>query len=151
MKLEINIENRSASDRLPAEDQFRRWVMAALRNRSEDAELGLCLVDEDESRDLNRRYRGKDKPTNVLSFDAGLPDGLEHPLLGDLVICAPLLQREAQEQNKDCTAHWAHLVIHGVLHLLGHDHRSEAEALEMERLETRILDGLGYDDPYQPD
>jgi probable rRNA maturation factor len=113
-----------------------------------DAELTVRLVDEAESQELNSRYRGKDAPTNVLSFPAELPPGTGIPLLGDIVICAPLVQIEAMAQNKPVRAHWAHLVIHGVLHLIGHDHQGEQEAEAMEALEVDLLFSLGYDNPY---
>jgi probable rRNA maturation factor len=110
--------------------------------------LTLRLVDRDESRALNLRYRGQDKPTNVLSFPAGLPCGLDLPLLGDIVICAPLVGEEAEKQHKSLQSHWAHLVIHGVLHLLGHDHQDEKEAVDMEAIEVDLLASLGFSDPY---
>jgi probable rRNA maturation factor len=135
---------------LPAPASFRRWVEAALRGakRRKPAELAIRLVDADEGRALNRDYRGKDYPTNVLSFPAELPPGVVLPLIGDLAICAPVVLREAAEQGKLARDHWAHLTIHGVLHLLGYDHIEEGEAVAMEALETRILAGLGIADPY---
>ncbi|MGI9302380.1 MAG: rRNA maturation RNase YbeY [Gammaproteobacteria bacterium] len=148
MQLEMHLENCSGVSFVPPEEDFRRWAGAALSEHDTDAELGIRIVDEEESQALNRQYRGKDKPTNVLSFPAELPDGIDHPLLGDLVICAPVMSREADEQGKDSAAHWAHLVIHGVLHLLGYDHQQDAAAHDMERLEIQILAGLGYPDPY---
>ena len=135
---------------LPAPASFRRWVEAALRGakRRKPAELAIRIVDADEGRALNRDYRGKDYPTNVLSFPAELPPAVALPLIGDLAICAPVVLREAAEQGKLARDHWAHLTIHGVLHLLGHDHIEEGEAVAMEALETRILAGLGIADPY---
>jgi probable rRNA maturation factor len=135
---------------VPASGSFRRWVEAALRGarRRNRAELAIRIVDVDEGRALNREYRGKDYATNVLSFPAELPPGVVLPLLGDLAICAPVVLHEAAEQGKRPRDHWAHLTVHGVLHLLGHDHVIEAEAELMEALETRILAGLGIDDPY---
>ena len=135
---------------LPAPASFRRWVEAALRGakRRKPAELAIRLVDAAEGRALNRDYRGKDYATNVLSFPAELPHGAMLPLLGDLAICAPVVLREATEQGKLARDHWAHLTIHGVLHLLGYDHIEDAEAEAMEALETRILAGLGITDPY---
>ncbi len=136
---------------LPAPASFRRWVGAALRGtrRRKPAELAIRLVDAAEGSELNRQYRGKDYATNVLSFPAELPPGVDLPLLGDLAICAPVVLREAAEQGKPPAHHWAHLTIHGVLHLLGHDHIAEADAERMEALETRILAGLGIPDPYR--
>ena len=135
---------------LPAPASFRRWVEAALRGakRRRPAELSIRVVDADEGRALNRDYRGKDYATNVLSFPIELPPGVASPLIGDLAICAPVVLREAAGQGKRPGDHWAHLTIHGVLHLLGYDHIEDAEAEAMEALETRILAGLGIADPY---
>ncbi|TPG08734.1 rRNA maturation RNase YbeY [Rhodanobacter glycinis] len=135
---------------LPASASFRRWVEAALHGarRRKPAELSIRIVDADEGRALNRDYRGKDYATNVLSFPAELPPGVALPLIGDLAICAPVVLREAAGQTKSPRDHWAHLTIHGVLHLLGHDHIEDGEANVMEALETRILAGLGIADPY---
>ena len=120
---------------------------------SNDSELAfevtVRICDSAESQQLNNDYRGKDKPTNVLSFVFEAPTHIESPFLGDLVICAALVEREAKEQNKAILDHWAHLCIHGLLHLLGYDHIEEEEALEMENLETHVLAQLGIDDPYQ--
>jgi len=135
---------------LPAATSFRRWVESALRgaNRRKATELSIRLVDTDEGRALNRDYRGKDYATNVLSFPAELPPGVALPLIGDLAICAPVVLREAGEQDKKPRDHWAHMTVHGVLHLLGYDHIEDSEAEQMEALETRILAGLGIADPY---
>jgi probable rRNA maturation factor len=137
---------------VPASASFRRWVEAALRGarRRKATELAIRIVGADEGRALNRDYRGKDYATNVLSFPADLPPGVALPLIGDLAICAPVVAREAAEQGKPPRDHWAHLTVHGVLHLLGHDHIEEAQAEAMEALETRILAGLGIRDPYTP-
>ena len=136
---------------LPASASFRRWVAAALHGakRRKPAELAIRIVDADEGRALNRDYRGKDYATNVLSFEAELPPDLKLPLIGDMVICAPVVAREAAEQGKRERDHWAHLTVHGTLHLLGYDHLVEAEAVAMEALETRILARLGIADPYR--
>ena len=135
---------------IPSPASFRRWVEAALRGakRLRPAELSIRIVDTDEGRALNRDYRGKDYATNVLSFEAELPPALKLPLIGDMVICAPVVAREAAEQGKPERNHWAHLTVHGTLHLLGYDHIVEAEAEAMEALETHILAGLGIADPY---
>ncbi|WP_254424001.1 rRNA maturation RNase YbeY [Rhodanobacter sp. C03] len=135
---------------LPAPTSFRCWVEAALRGakRRKPAELAIRIVDADEGRALNHDYRGKDYATNVLSFPAELPPGVALPLIGDLAICASVVLREAAEQGKLARDHWAHLTIHGVLHLLGYDHIEDGEAEAMEALETRILAGLGIADPY---
>lgn len=149
--LTLHLQRASDAPELPSEDQFARWAAAALRGqRGATAELTIRLVDELEGAELNRRYRGKDGPTNVLSFPFEPPPGLpaELPLLGDLVVCAPLVPREAAELGKPVAAHWALLVVHGVLHLIGYDHQAEAEATEMAAVESVILHELGFDDPY---
>ena len=135
---------------IPSSASFRRWVEAALHGarRRKATELSIRIVDADEGRGLNRDYRGKDYATNVLSFEADLPPELKLPLIGDMVICAPVVAREAAEQGKRPSDHWAHLTVHGTLHLLGYDHIVAAEAEAMEALETRILAGLGIADPY---
>jgi len=150
--LELDLQNASTAADLPAEAAFRRWCELALRQRSADSELTIRLVDEAEGRELNRTWRHKDYATNVLSFPADIPDGLlDIPLLGDLVICVPVVEREAAQQGKALDAHWAHLVIHGCLHLLGFDHLEDAEAEEMEALERELLAELGHPDPYADD
>ena len=147
--LELDLQLASAAPDLPDEADFRDWCELALRQRTADSELTIRLVDEPEARELNHTWRHKDYATNVLSFPADIPDGLlDIPLLGDLVICAPVVAREAAEQGKLLSAHWAHLVIHGCLHLLGYDHIEEAEAEEMEALERELLAELGHPDPY---
>ncbi|TAL91865.1 MAG: rRNA maturation RNase YbeY [Rhodanobacter sp.] len=135
---------------VPSPISFRRWVEAALRGakRRKATELSIRIVGADEGRALNRNYRSKDYATNVLSFSVELPPGMTLPLLGDLAICAPVVQREAVEQGKASRDHWAHLTIHGVLHLLGYDHVDDGDAMVMEALETRVLAGLGIADPY---
>ncbi len=135
---------------LPSATSFRRWAEAALRGakRRKPVELAIRIVDLDEGRALNRAYRSKDYATNVLSFPAELPPGVALPLIGDLAICAPVVLREAVEQAKLPRDHWAHLTIHGVLHLLGYDHLEDGEANVMEALETRILADLGIANPY---
>ncbi|HRO63945.1 rRNA maturation RNase YbeY [Thermomonas sp.] len=140
---------------IPAATSFRKWVAAALNGRIREADLAIRLVGAREGRALNRHYRGKDYATNVLSFPAELPEGLPKgvtlPLLGDLVLCAPVVAREAKEQGKPLAAHYAHLVVHGCLHLLGWDHEDPREAEAMEQLEREILAGLGLPDPYRED
>jgi probable rRNA maturation factor len=150
--LELDLQNASSATDLPSEADFRRWCELGLRARSADSELTIRLVDEDEGRELNRTWRHRDYATNVLSFPAEIPDGiLDIPLLGDLVICVPVVEREAQQQGKPVAAHWAHLVIHGCLHLLGFDHIEDEEAEEMEALERELLAELGHPDPYADD
>lgn len=149
MAYQIDIESNSQSQQIPPLAELERWVSAALHSQQlEEAEVSLYIVDEDESQELNSQYRGKDKPTNVLSFPADIAEEVGVPLLGDLVICAPVVEREAQEQGKTLAAHWAHMLVHGSLHLLGFDHIDDAEADEMEALETDIITGLGYPAPY---
>lgn len=146
--LELDLQRVSQGE-APSDDEFRRWCELALRQRSADSELTIRLVDEAEGRELNRTWRQKDYATNVLSFPADVPDELlDIPLLGDLVICVPVVAREAAEQGKPLQAHWAHLVIHGCLHLLGYDHIDDTEADEMEDLERQLLAELGHPDPY---
>jgi len=168
---EISIQRMVPAGGIPAPASLRSWAQAALGRQR--GELNIRIVGDDESRTLNRQYRGKDKPTNVLSFQGGdaltppsaprtVPPspasrardvsaafGRMHVLLGDLVICAPVVAREAAEQGKTARAHWAHMVVHGCLHLLGHDHEVESEALRMEALEIRILKRLGFSNPYE--
>jgi probable rRNA maturation factor len=148
VRLELELQSALEIDSTPPEEDFRHWARAALADRREEAELVIRLVDEEESRDLNSRYRGIDAPTNILSFPVSLPDVVESPLLGDLVIAAPLVEREAQQQGKSLQAHWAHLVVHGVLHLLNYSHSTEEDAAIMEDLERSILAELGFPDPY---
>ena len=133
---------------LPSAMSVRRWVEAALAGHRRNAELSVRFVDSPEGRTLNRDYRGKDYSTNVLSFPVELPPGIRSPLLGDLVICAPVVALEALGQDKALNDHHAHLVVHGCLHLLGMDHDNDAEAEAMEARERRILATLGIADPY---
>lgn len=144
----ITLQNATQIKPTPTRAQFMRWVQATLDGQRDDAEVTIRIVDEAEGRVLNRTWRKKDYPTNVLSFAAGLPPGIQSRLLGDLVICAPVVLREAAEQHKPPAAHWAHLVVHGTLHLLGHDHETTSEARAMEALEIAILAKLGFPDPY---
>ena len=143
--LQIATENIEG---LPTEEQIVQWATAAVQPEGDEVEMTVRIVDEAESHDLNLTYRGKDRPTNVLSFPFECPDEVELPLLGDLVICRQVVEREAAEQGKPLMAHWAHMVVHGSLHLLGYDHIEDDEAEEMESLETQIMQGLGFDDPY---
>ena len=137
-----------ASPGVPSDELFRRWAEAALGLEGDEVEMVIRLVDEPESRQLNRDYRGKDSPTNVLSFPFETPEEVPLSLIGDLVICAPVVAREAAQQNKPLEAHWAHMVVHGVLHLLGFDHQTDHEAQVMEERERAILHDLHFPDPY---
>ncbi|MFC2992710.1 rRNA maturation RNase YbeY [Halomonas tibetensis] len=136
---------------LPIQAELEAWIGAALGRHevAVDSELTVRLVDAEECRQLNRDYRGHDRPTNVLSFPFECPPGVDLPLLGDLVICHPVVAAEAIEQDKGLRDHYAHMVVHGTLHLLGHDHIEDAEAEAMESLEREILASLGIDDPYR--
>ena len=150
MKLDVEVQVALEMAGLPTVAEFRRWVDAALAGAgyTQDAEVVIRIVNEAESASLNRTYRHKAGATNVLSFPFEAPVGVGVDLLGDIVICAPVVVREAVEQHKLLPAHWAHLLVHGVLHLLGHEHQDAAQAGAMEQLEIRILAGLGYSDPY---
>lgn len=154
--LDLQVASEAAA--LPSEGDFQSWVDAALSSFRAEAELSIRIVDNDESQSLNLAYRGKDKPTNVLSFPFEAPEGLDFSeeeaeeignLLGDLIISAPVVAQEAEQQSKALSAHWAHMVVHGCLHLLGYDHIKDEDADVMEALERDILAGLGYTDPYQ--
>ena len=148
LQRDIVVQNATSFSPVPSDQQFARWVSAALRKHG-DAELLIRLVDRRESRQLNARYRHRNKATNVLSFTAELPEELGLALLGDIIICAPIVAEEARDQHKTAEAHWAHLTVHGILHLLGHDHQAEEEASEMESLETGVLQSLGFPDPFR--
>ena len=152
IRLDVAVGYAAPRAGVPAAVSFRKWVAAALEGRIREADLAIRIVDEKEGRALNHHYRGKDYATNVLSFPAelpeGLPKGVKLPLLGDLVLCAPVVAREAREQGKPLNAHYAHLTVHGCLHLLGCDHEDAQEAEAMEQLEREILAGLGLPDPY---
>ncbi|MDP8171008.1 rRNA maturation RNase YbeY [Pasteurella skyensis] len=148
--LQIATEDQTA---LPSLEKFTYWVQQALILEAQtedfaDTEITIRLVDEAESHHLNLTYRGKNKSTNVLSFPFEMPEGIELPLLGDLVICRQVVEREAKEQQIALESHWAHLTVHGTLHLLGYDHIVDAEAEEMENLEANIMQSMGFADPY---
>lgn len=149
MKIDLSLQ-RASRARSPSLAKFRRWVRAALAGHKIAGELCVRIVTPSESRRLNAQYRGHDKPTNVLSFPAAVPAIIDQALLGDLVICAQVVAREAREQHKAAEAHWAHMTVHGVLHLLGYDHQKQRDAERMESLERKILAQLGYPDPYLP-
>ncbi len=147
----IDLQLATEHEHLPTLSQLSKWVDATLAAAQAipTSEMTIRIVDKEESRSLNHQYRGYDKATNVLSFPFEAPPGIELNLLGDLVICAPIVETEAKEQGKAQIAHWAHLVIHGTLHLLGYDHIEDDEADMMESLEKSIMDTLGYPDPYK--
>ncbi|NRN28901.1 rRNA maturation RNase YbeY [Photorhabdus heterorhabditis] len=145
--LDLQIACENLQD-LPEETLFQRWLDGVLPQFQSESEVTIRIVDEAESHDLNLTYRGKDKPTNVLSFPFESPPTVALPLLGDLIICRQVVEKEAEEQQKTVEEHWAHMVVHGCLHLLGYDHIEDDEAEEMESLETEIMQKLGYSDPY---
>lgn len=150
MAVELDVIYEVEAEKLPSAEQFKRWVETALQQAQGDVSLCIQLVDSEDSQALNRDYRGKDKPTNVLSFPSEIPDfvQLEQQPLGDLAICVEVVEREAQEQQKQVEHHWAHMVIHGCLHLLGYDHIEDEEAEQMEALERELLATLDIADPY---
>jgi probable rRNA maturation factor len=148
VRLDVSVHYGVPRTGIPSAVSFRKWVFAALKGRIREADLAIRIVGTTEGRALNRHYRAKDYATNVLSFPAELPEGVKLPLLGDLVLCAPVIAREAKEQKKPLAAHYAHMTVHGALHLLGWDHDNDRDAECMERLEREILADLGVEDPY---
>ncbi|WP_417703394.1 rRNA maturation RNase YbeY [Rheinheimera aquimaris] len=148
MAITLDLQLAFDAPDLPTETQFQQWLDAAVLPFQAEAEVTIRIVGNAESQQLNFDYRGKDKPTNVLSFPFQCPPGIELPLLGDLVICAPVVAQEAQQQNKTLNAHWAHMVVHGCLHLLGFDHINDDDAEQMEAEEVTILQQLGFTNPY---
>lgn len=133
----------------PKPSQLKAWINQTLKKKNTQGTVAVKIVDEAEMTALNTQYRNKAKPTNVLSFPCLLPTAIRGTILGDIILCAPIVEKEALEQNTPILAHWAHLTIHGVLHLLGHDHEIETDAILMENLETEILHELGFNDPYR--
>nr|VFK61084.1 MAG: probable rRNA maturation factor [Candidatus Kentron sp. TUN]VFK70138.1 MAG: probable rRNA maturation factor [Candidatus Kentron sp. TUN] len=164
-RVTVDVQYASMQESLPMYENIRTWIEATLtltantchisrksrhNNDYSDVELTVRIVDEDEGIGLNRRYRGRETATNVLSFPCNVSTILNLNLLGDIVICAPVVEREASMQyERPYNAHWAHMVIHGTLHLLGYDHQSAIEARYMESMETVVLTELGFPDPYQ--
>ncbi len=148
IKFSITLQNVSASSKLPSNYYFKRWVQLALRDHCKTGEVHVRIVSTAESALLNKTYRHKNYPTNILSFPFEPPTGIKTPLLGDLVICAPVIIKEAKQQKKALLAHWAHIVMHGTLHLLGYDHIKAKEAAIMEKIEVNLLRELGYPNPY---
>jgi probable rRNA maturation factor len=147
----VEIQTVSASENLPSEQLIQLWVDTALAGINRETEIVVRIVDEPESTELNHTYRHKQGATNILSFPVEIPEGidLELDLLGDLVVCAPVLEQEALQQGKTLEHHWAHIIIHGVLHLLGYDHIDDEQAEEMENKEITLLHTLHIDNPYQ--
>jgi probable rRNA maturation factor len=149
MTITLDLQNACTCSQIPKLDQFSLWLDTVLLPYNKSFEVTIRLVDEKEIHQLNHQYRQKDKATNVLSFPFEVPDGIDLDLLGDLVICADIVNQEAVEQKKSMEAHWAHMVIHGCLHLLGYDHINDDEANEMEAIEISLLSSLGYSTPYE--
>lgn len=148
MTFKVYLQNKAKWPNTPSKIQFQRWAKQALMSKTTANEVTLCIVTPAQSAELNKTYRHKDGPTNVLSFSYSPIPGEQSISLGDLAICAELVEREAQEQHKTIEAHWAHLTVHGLLHLQGYDHEQNTAALAMENLETQILQQLGFPDPY---
>jgi len=143
----VDLQNDEKLAKVPEPGLFKQWVEASLITAYEQFEQTIRVVGEGESSALNSQFRGIDRPTNVLAFSSE-NDYLEYTCLGDLVICAPVVNEEAQQQAKSLEQHWAHMVVHGMLHLQGYSHDEEAEAKKMEALEVKILSTLGYSNPY---
>ncbi len=148
-QIRIDLQNESAQPRIPDVQLLEQWVRASLQAEFNNLEQTIRIVDEDESQQLNQAYRNKNHPTNVLSFPADHSSFLDYDHLGDIVICAPIVEKEAREQGKPSIAHWAHMVVHGMLHLQGYDHIGKEEGVKMETIEIAILASLGHTDPYQ--
>lgn len=148
--MKINIQYAADKKLAPAKPLLTQWASQALAGKSENSEVTIRIVDINEMSELNSKYRRKSGPTNVLSFPAEIPAEMsdELPLLGDIIICAEVVNREAVEQNKSQQSHWAHMVIHGIFHLLGYDHEKDEDADTMERLEIKVLRELGFANPY---
>ena len=147
-KQTVDIQEAFTAPEIPDPALLRAWAQAAWL-QEQPSEVTIRIVGTDESRTLNHQYRGKDKPTNVLSFPFEAPPGITMPLAGDLVICAPVVEKEAEDQHKEPVAHWAHMVVHGMLHLQGYDHIEDQDAEVMEALEIRLLAQLGFANPYE--
>jgi probable rRNA maturation factor len=154
MRYKVNIQNPNNFENIPNQFLIQRYVNTTLEDLKDSAELTIRIVTIDEIQTINKQFRQKDKPTNVLSFPFELPSSvqqtLDYPFLGDIIICHQVVCQEAQEQNKTSEAHYAHLIVHGILHLLGYDHIEEQDAEIMEPLEINLLSKLGFDNPYEP-
>lgn len=150
MSIRVNLQLAVEAVNIPKKNDFKKWIAKVLQFLDyANAEISVRIVDTTESAWLNKTYRQKNRPTNVLSFPFEMPNGVKTDYLGDLAICASVVEQEATDQNKTLAAHWAHLVIHGTLHLLGYDHQSESDAEEMEGIEINILNELGFSNPYE--
>ncbi len=144
--MELVVQDVSEHEGIPDNEILKAWATAALDQQ--EYNITLRIVGEEEMAELNEQYRHKSGTTNVLSFPFENPPGAESNILGDIVVCAPVVEREAREQGKTLMSHWSHMVVHGILHLRGYDHETDDEAKAMEDLETQILTGLGFDAPY---
>lgn len=145
MGADVTVQFATAEPCVPGEDEILHWAGAALAGNGSVGEITIRVIDEEEMQALNYKWRNIDRPTNVLSFPLG---GAACPLLGDIAVCAPVIKREASRQGKPLNAHWAHSIIHGILHLTGYDHKHDKEAEIMERKETALMEDLGFPDPY---
>jgi probable rRNA maturation factor len=145
----VEVQIVSQSDQLPAQELFQYWVDAVLSDNTQNSEIVIRIIDEPEMVKFNKQYRDKKGATNILSFPFDVPDGVESNLLGDLLVCAPIVEKEALIQHKKIEHHWAHMIVHGVLHLLGYDHIENEEAEEMEVLEIKILKKIKIKNPYE--
>jgi probable rRNA maturation factor len=149
--VKLNLSNQTDDNDVPTDDQFTQWVMLATNDFAVSGDININIVSRDEIQQMNAQFRHKNKPTNVLSFPfeafPGIP--VAEAIIGDIAICASVVKQEAEEQQKPLIAHWAHLCIHGVLHLLGFDHQTDEEALKMETIEINLLKQLGYPNPYE--
>ena len=150
MKHNIDIQNTLEPEpkTLPAIEKLENWANYAMSDLKNISDMTIRIVDESEIQSLNQTYRHKNSPTNVLSFSADLPDEIELSLLGDIIICSSVVEKEANEQKKSLESHWAHMIIHGTLHLLGYDHLNDTDANKMESKEIEILGHFGYSNPY---
>jgi probable rRNA maturation factor len=148
MSIKLTIQNSSNIKTIPPKRLFKTWATTALAGRKKNCEITIRIVGVKEIAQLNKQYRKKNKPTNIIAFNFYPPPKVKSNLLGDLVICAPVAKLEAKLQHKTIISHWAHLTIHGVLHLLGYDHENAAEAKKMEKLEIKFLKALNFADPY---
>lgn len=146
--INIEVQIAASAGEIPSKETFQEWASAIETESDQHKDVSMRIVDEAEMSELNNRYRKKTGVTNVLSFPADLPEGVDIPFLGDIIVCAPVVSKEAADQGKLLDSHWAHMTVHGILHLQGYDHIDEAEAEQMERLETKIMNKLGFENPY---
>src|SRR5688572_8425759 len=149
MRVTLDLQIDSACKDLPERKEITRWARAVLKeNGAPDTHLCIRIVDEAESQQLNETYRKKTGPTNVLAFPSEIPAGLQSSALGDIIICAPVVAREAAAQHKPLQAHWAHMIVHGIMHLRGYTHDTDATAHVMENMEIKVMQSLGFENPY---